>query len=332
MNRNAHMLSRAAEGLFWMSRYVERAENVARLLDAGRRINLLPAPKETKAMEWSSIVIAAGCSNTFPHPMEEADAANVAWHLIRDPENPSSIMQCFEQARTNARAVRVALTAEVWNAVNEAWRSMGARAPAVTGGRFAPFLDWTKIQGQRFRGAVQDSLLRDAGFRFVKLGEHIERADSMARLLDVKYNVLLPEHAEVGGAVDQGQWAQILRAADSLRAFRHVYHQPIAPWLVADLLILNRLSPRSLIFCLEGVVMQLDELDVELGVSRPCRARAEHMLAQLRRLSVGEILEAGLHEFLTEFIGENILLAEEIAADYGFAPPLSFPMEQTAAQ
>ncbi len=318
------MLSRAAEGLFWMARYIERAENIARLLDAGRRINLMSPSVESRAAEWGSIVIASGCSETFPKPLEEADMASVAWHLVLDPENPSSIRRSFEQARSNARAWRVEITTEVWDAVNEAWRSLGSRTAGVTGGaRLAPFIDWTKLQGQRFRGAVEDSLLRDPGYCFVKLGEHIERADSMARLLDVKYHVLLPGHAPVGGAVDQGQWAQILRAANSLRAFRHVYHQPIAPWLVADLLILNRQSPRSLIFCVESAGRQLDELARILGKTQPCQERAADMRARLSGFTVDQIFEIGLHEFLTAFIRENNFLAIEIAESYGFAPVIT---------
>jgi uncharacterized alpha-E superfamily protein len=332
MSRDAAMLSRAAEGLFWMARYIERADNVARLLDAGRRINLLPSSKETQAAEWASIVIASGCSETFPKPLEEADMASVAWHLVLDPENPSSIRCSFEQARSNARAWRVEITSEVWDAVNEAWRSLGSRTAGVTGsGRLAPFIDWTKLQGQRFRGAVEDSLLRDPGYCFVKLGEHIERADSMARLLDVKYHVLLPGHAEVGGAVDQGQWAQILRAANSLRAFRHVYHQPIAPWLVADLLILNRQSPRSLMFCVESVGRQLDELANTLGNAHACHVRAADMRARLAGLTVDDIFAEGLHEFLTAFIRENNFLAREIAEGYGFGPVIT-PEETAVAE
>lgn len=320
MSRESAMLSRAAEGLFWMARYIERAENVARLLDAGRRINLLSSSKESQAVEWASIVIASGCSETFSKPLDEADMASVAWHLVLDPENPSSIRCSLEQARANARAWRVEITAEVWDAVNDAWRAFGSRTAGVTGGSLAPFIDWTKIQGQRFRGAVEDSLLRDPGYCFVKLGELIERADSMARLLDVKYHVLLPGHAPVGGAVDQGQWAQILRAANSLRAFRHVYHQPIAPGLVADLLILNRQSPRSLMFCIESAERQLDELARSVGGTHACHERVAAMRARLTGLTMDDIIDEGLHEFLTAFIAENNHLAVEIAEGYGFGP------------
>jgi uncharacterized alpha-E superfamily protein len=315
------MLSRTAEGLFWMSRYIERAENIARLLDAGRRMNTLPHAGDGAAQEWASIIIAAGCTDTYTRPLGQADEASVAHHLIFDAENPSSIRACFEMARSNARAMRIAITADVWDSANEAWSSMRARSPeAVTGGGLAPFLDWTKAQGQRFRGAVDDTLLRDSGYGFVRLGQYIERADATARLLDVKYHVLLPTGAEVGGPLDHVQWVQILRAANSQRAYRHVYRQPVSPDLVADFLILNPLSPRSLLHSYSTVVRHLDAMAVRGGGRRDCHAMARRMLSRLFDVDVNDIFAEGLHEFLTEFIKHNNSLAQAIAVDHGFGP------------
>jgi uncharacterized alpha-E superfamily protein len=314
------MLSRTAEGLFWMSRYFERAENLARLLDAGRRMNTLPRSDGGAAQEWGSIIIAAGCSETYPRELFEADEASVAHHLIFDSANPSSIRACFEMARTNARAMRIAVTADVWDSANEAWSSMRARSPeAVTGSGLAPFLDWTRAQGQRFRGAVDDTLLRDAGYGFVQLGQHIERADATARLLDVKYHLLLPRGAEVGGALDNVQWVQILRAANSQRAYRHVYRQAVTPDLVADFLILNPLSPRSLLHSYSMLVRHLDQMAIG-GGRRECQAQARRMLSHLMDASIAEIFKSGLHEFLTDFIQKNNGLAHAIAVDHGFGP------------
>jgi uncharacterized alpha-E superfamily protein len=315
------MLSRTAEGLFWMSRYIERAENIARLLDAGRRMQTLPHAGEGTAQEWASIIIAAGCSDTYPRPLAQADEASVANHLIFDADNPSSIRSCIEMARTNARAMRIAITADVWDTANEAWSSMRARSPeAVTGGGLAPFLDWTKAQGQRFRGAVDDTLLRDSGYGFVRLGQHIERADATARLVDVKYHVLLPQGAEVGGPLDHVQWVQILRAANSTRAYRHVYRQAVSPDLVADFLILNPLSPRSLLHSYSTVVRHLDAMAGQAGGRRECHAMARRMLSRLLDVQINDIFAEGLHEFLTDFIDRNNALARAIATDHGFGP------------
>ena len=314
------MLSRTAEGLFWMSRYVERAENVARLIDAGRRMNTLPSADGEQTQEWTSVIIAAGCSDTYPRPLNQADEASVAHHLIFDRENPSSIRSCFEMARGNARAMRTAITSDSWDAVNETWSSMRARSPAaVTGGGLAPFLDWTKAQAQRFRGAVDDTLLRDAGHHFVRIGQYVERADATARMLDVKYHVLLPEGAEVGGALDYVQWVQVLRAANSQRAFRHVYRQRAKPELIVDFLTLNPISPRSVVHCYEMLTRHLDKLDAG-GAERPAAVQARATLARLQGMHAKAILGGGLHEFLTGIIEANHALAVQIAEDNGFGP------------
>ncbi len=313
------MLSRVAEALFWMSRYVERAENVARLLDAGRRMNILPTTPEARAAEWSSIVIAAGCSETFPQPLAEANARSVALHLIFDADNSSAIRSCFKQARENARAVRQAITADVWDATNQAWIDMRSKSSAsLIGGEFAQLLDWTKTQGHRFRGAVDDTLLRDAGYSFIRLGQHIERVDATARLLDVKYHVLLPPDQQVGGLIDEGQWLQILRAANSSRAYRHVYRAPVRPDLVVHFLVLNLLSPRSMRTGAAMIVRHLDLLKSHTGFSAECHTRAYALLGRLEDLTVDDIFAHGLHEWLTELIQENNLLARSIADAYGF--------------
>ncbi|MEM1344497.1 MAG: alpha-E domain-containing protein [Pseudomonadota bacterium] len=323
------MLSRVAGGLFWMSRYVERAETVARLLDAGRRINAIPSSPEVRAAEWASIIVASGCRETFPKPLEEADQRSVAQHLIFDESNPSSIRMCLYQARTNARAMRTAVTADAWEAINESWIAMRAKAPEhITGGEFAPFLDWAKGQAQKFRGAIDDTLLRDSGYNFTRLGQYVERADATARLLDVKYHVLLPADAEVGGVVDEGQWVQILRAAGALRAYRHVYRASVTPDRVVHYLVLNGMCPRSLRYCSAMVLRQLDELRTRLGQSHAAHTRAGEMFARLQDLEIAEVFTDGLHEFLTGRIEENNRLAVDIAAGYGFGPAEAALQEQ----
>jgi uncharacterized alpha-E superfamily protein len=315
------MLSRVAGGLFWMSRYVERAETIARLLDAGRRINALPTTAETRTAEWASIVIAAGCSGTFPGSIAEADQRSVAHHLIFDAENPSSIRSCLQQARDNAREMRTALTAEVWDAINGSWIAMRSRAPNhILDGEFAPFLDWTKTQANTVRGAIDDTLLRDAGYNFVRLGQYVERADATARLMDVKYHLLLPPDQQVGGIIDEVQWAQILRAAGSLRAYRHVYRASVTPDRVVHFLVLNGMSPRSLRFCTAMLDRHLEELRGQLGQTHPCHARVRTMKARLADLEVGEIFTHGLHEFLAERIWDTNALGIDIASAYGFGP------------
>ncbi|MEL6584746.1 MAG: alpha-E domain-containing protein, partial [Pseudomonadota bacterium] len=162
------MLSRTAQGLFWMSRYIERAENVARLLDAGRRIEALPSSPDAKRTEWKSILIASGAKETFPGELDAADQVSVAQHLIFDRSNPSSIRSCLEAARENARAMRTAVTGDVWDTINLTWAEMRMLTPeSLRGAGFVSFLEWVKTRAFLFRGAVDATLLRNAGFNFI---------------------------------------------------------------------------------------------------------------------------------------------------------------------
>ncbi|MGF1500974.1 MAG: alpha-E domain-containing protein [Paracoccaceae bacterium] len=312
------MLSRVAEGLFWLSRYIERAETVARLLDAGRRLDTLPGSAETRAAEWGSIVIASGCSGSFPRPIAEADGPSVAHHLILDDDNPSSIRSCFRQARANARAIRPEITSDVWDAVNDAWSGMKrVSAASVVGSDFAEFLDWTKTQGHRFRGAIDDTLLRTPGYDFIELGKFVERGDATARLLDVKSHLIgIADESAV--ARDQLLWGQILMAAQALRAYRHVYRTEVTGDGVVHFLVLNPILPRSLSHCVQKTVRHLGELRSGLGQTHRAHALADRMQARLETLTVRAILDQGVHEFLTEFVTQNHRLALEIASAYGF--------------
>ncbi len=323
------MLSRTANGLFWMSRYVERAGNVARLLDAGRRMDLLPNTEEGRASEWESIVIASGCQETFPGDIKQATMEEVARHLIFDETNPSSIHCCLQAARENARAMRIAVTREVWDVLNSAWADMRRKNPsAVTGGRLAEFLDWVKMQGFLFHGAGEASMLRDEGWNFIGLGKAVERADATARLLDVKYHVLLPSAQDVGGGLDHMQWVQLLRAANSLRAFRWTYRESVTPQAVVHFLVLNASSPRSLINCYAEIVANLADIGGETDAQNMVRARAQAVHGQLMRLTVEQIIAAGLHEWLTDIIVETNRMAGELAGAYGFNGTAGTPSQE----
>ncbi|MEO1551224.1 MAG: alpha-E domain-containing protein [Pseudomonadota bacterium] len=326
------MLSRTAMGLFWMSRYVERAENTARLLDAGRRMEALPATRAERSTEWESIVIASGCKSTFPHDIEAATQDQVVGHLFFDLDTPSSIASCLTAARENARAMRNAITSEVWDATNEALARFRTMSPDAPHGDLAERLDWVKERGALVRGAIDGTLLRNEGYQFIELGKWLERMDATARLLDVKYHVLLPHAYEVGQGVDYLQWLQILRAAGAARAYRHIYRRAIDAKGVADLLVLNPLSPRSLVTCSDGIAQSLTGVGVRLAPQRAVLNRAYAMRDALHRLSVDEIIEFGLHEWLTERIAEANMLATEISKAYGFDAPLEAEESQVQSQ
>jgi uncharacterized alpha-E superfamily protein len=219
--------------------------------------------------------------------------------------------------------MRIAVTGEVWDVLNQAWGEMRMMTPeGVRGSRLVTFLEWVKTRSFLFRGAVDGTLLRNEGFHFIELGKNIERADATARLLDVKYNVLLPNADEVGRALDVMQWHQILRAANAERAFRAVYHHSVTPEGVVDFLVLNPQSPRSLLRCYVESVDAIASISTVLPDQSRLLIRAQMMRDDLRELSVESILSAGLHEWLTDTIVETNRLAMSTAAAYGFDRPL----------
>lgn len=313
------MLSRTANGLFWMSRYIERMENIARLMDAGRRMDALPQTEPGKATEWASIVIASGCSTTFTHALENANQANVAEHLTFDKDNPSSILQCVTAARENARAQRSAITTEVWDAINQTWLELRKLDKGLALGRdFADFLEWTKMRGALIRGTIDGTLLRDDGFGFIQLGKHLERVDATARLLDVKYHVLLPKTSDVGGGLDYMQWLQVLRAANAATAYRHLYRRTVDANGVVDLLVRNLVAPRSLAQGMVRISQELRAVGSHTPEQRAVLAEANRLREHVMGSGVDQIMTFGLHEWLTNFIVAANQLAVDISHAYGF--------------
>lgn len=223
-------------------------------------------------------------------------------------------MGCLETARRNARAVRTALTADMWDSLNEMWRSArDATRSEVSFEQLPPFLDWVRERSQLFEGAYASTMLRNDAYYFTRLGTFIERADNTARILDVKYHVLLPQDEDVGGALDHYQWQTILRSVSALRSYHWVYHQRLKPWLVAELLILRPEMPRSLLACYEEIIGQLDLLaNAYAGNRGECHRIAGEMHARLRYARIRDVFQSGLHEFLTDFIDRSIILGQEI--------------------
>ena len=219
------MLSRTAENLYWLARYMERAETMARLLEVGYRMALMPSTGEGYHNEWASLVAAAGSSAGFEAKFgEDFRQRDVETWLFFDRENPSSVVSCIETARQNGRAVRTALTTEMWDALNGAYLELGEieRRPR-TGDLLPQLCDWTKRQGALLRGATEGTHLQNDGYDFLNLGYYLERGDNTARLLDVKYYVLLPTTDMVGGSIDTYQWTTLLRALSAYRAFHWTY-------------------------------------------------------------------------------------------------------------
>ena len=311
------MLSRTADNLYWLARYVERAEYLARMLEATLRLTALPVAYVGSTNEWETAVATAGCCEAFSSHYSEANEENVTAFLAFSTDNPSSIRNCIEIARQNARAVRTALTTETWETIIGAWLELkrfnngpGAREELLR------FLHWVQETSLRFDGSAYRTMLRNDVYWFSRLGLYIERADNTARILDVKYHMLLPADEHVGGPLDYYQWAAILRTVSALTAYHWVYRESLKPWLIADLLILNEQMPRSLASCYENLVRFCDSIATAYGRQGPAQRQARTIRTRLQNSRMQEIFQNGLHEFIGEFVADNNALGAAVSSQY----------------
>ena len=304
------MLSRTASNLFWIGRYMERAETGARLLAVGARNALIPNIGGGFRNEWSSILAAGGHADRFADKYGDPVQRNIESFLFFDQDNPSSVASCIEQARENARIVRTALTGQVWDALNTGFQDMQQmRRTERSKLELNDLIDWTTRQAAQVRGAIEDTQLRNDGYDFLHLGYALERADATARLLDVKYFVLLPQLDYVGSDFDNYQWSTILRAMSAHRAFNWAYGGDLSPAKIADFLILNRKSPRSLITSAEDCLWHLERLGRGYGRSTDAQTRIRAMVGELAETTIEDIFDEGLHEFLTRMLSEASALS-----------------------
>ena len=311
------MLSRTADNLYWLARYVERAEYLARVLEATLRLTALPVAYVGSTNEWETAVATAGCRNAFFARYSEANEENVTEFLAFSADNPSSIRNCIEMARHNARAVRTALTTETWETINGAWLELKrfGNGPTVRE-EFLRFLHWVQETSLRFDGSAYRTMLRNDAYWFSRLGLYVERADNTARILDVKYHMLLPDDEHVGGPLDYYQWAAILRTVSALTAYHWVYRESLKPWLIADLLILNPQMPRSLASCYENLVRFCDSIANVYGRQGPAQRQARTVRTRLQNSRMEEIFQTGLHEFIGEFVADNNALGSAVSSQY----------------
>ncbi len=311
------LLGRTANGLYWMSRYIERAENMARLLDAGLRMALTRTA--SSAEEWNSVVVSAGCEFGFANRHDEVSATAVADFLLRDITNSSSVLASIETARSNARMVRTALTRETWESINEAWMALRRVLARPIDERDLPtVLDTIKRETAQIRGTFHGTMLRNEIFDFAQLGTFIERADNTARILDVKYYVLLPSIHWVGSSLDNYQWESILRSVSAHRSYRWVYEADYRPTNIAEYLILDVRMPRSLAFCYRNIADHLNYLEKAYGAGHACQETVLATQAKLKAGAIKSIFDTGLHEYLGAFIQDNNRLGEEVARHYRF--------------
>jgi uncharacterized alpha-E superfamily protein len=318
------MLSRVASSLYWMSRFVERAENTARVLDVAWRMSLLVKEAQLQDQEWFAPLNITGTLFPFSGRHDVVCAREVLHFMALDPENPSSIHACARQARENARSVRGAITSEMWEVLNSTWLEMQQMDEEKMRSRgVSQFFDWVKERSHLFRGVTFGTMLRDDGYDFARLGTHIERADSTARILDVKYHVLLPSVKDVGGAVDYYQWSAVLRSVSAFEAYRKVYRDVITPLKLAELLILREDLPRSLHFCMRQAYDTLERVQ-NTGSAEALR-QASQIVSGLQYGRISDIFASGLHEYLTEFLEDSQELGRLIQQGFFSSSTVDLP-------
>jgi uncharacterized alpha-E superfamily protein len=316
------MLARTADNLYWLARYMERADFLARIVNVTRRLAALPTVDGGDGSEWESALSSAGVLEPFKEAYDRINAENVIEFLVFDTKNPSSIVNCIEYGRSNARAMRTALTIETWECINSGWlelkrfQTVRAGARRVDTEHLTQFLDMAMKLSLDVDGSSYRTMLRNDAYWFGRLGLYLERADNTARILDVKYNILLPESEAVGGSLDYFQWTAILRAVSAHTAYNWIYREGVKPWLIAELLILRPEMPRSLISCYENIVHFLDSIARAYGRQGASQHLAHAVLSRLQQTSTTELFAMGLHEYITQFVEDNYRLGSTIAEQY----------------
>lgn len=313
------MLSRTADHLFWMSRYTERAENTARMLDVNYQTSLLPQSAAVAQMGWQGLLSISELLPAYQAKHGEITAKDVMEFMVKDEGNPSSIVSCLKAARENARAVRGTLTTEVWETLNQTWLEVNRM---LRSGEFerdpSQFLEWVKFRSHLSRGVTLGTMLMDESLFFMRLGTFLERADNTARLVDVKFHAVESDFFGAASEKDQEydfyHWSAILRSVSGFEIYRKVYRDVIKPERVAELLILRADMPRSLHASLDEVVKNLEM--VANDQSGETLRRAGKLRADLEFGRIDEILATGLHAYLTQFLDRINELGGRISRDF----------------
>ncbi|MDQ3058799.1 MAG: alpha-E domain-containing protein [Pseudomonadota bacterium] len=314
------MLSRTADHLFWMSRYTERAENTARLLDVNYQTSLLPQSAARAQDGWRGMLSISELRPAYAaHYGDVVTPRDVMDFMVKDEKNPSSIVSCLRNARENGRAVRGALTTEVWETQNQTYLEV---VRMLRSGDFerdpGQFFEWVKFRSHLSRGVTLGTMLQDEALYFLRLGTFLERADNTARLVDVKFHAAnsdfdgqpIPKTQEV----DFYHWSSILRSVSGFEVYRKVYRDVIKPERVAELLILRPDMPRSLLGCLNEVMNNLAM--VTSDPASETQRRAGKLRADLEYARIDEILATGLHAFLTQFLDRVNELGAHISREF----------------
>jgi uncharacterized alpha-E superfamily protein len=309
------VLSRLADHIYWMSRYIERAENTARLLDVQHQASMLPGVDGERVAGWRALLQLYELEAPYLERHGKVGSERVLQYMVMDTGNPSSIARCLAAARENARVVRVVLATEVWETVNATWLELRTRLRDPGWSREPRrLLDWVKMQSHLFRGVLIGTMLKDEALHFSRIGTFLERADNTARILDVKYVTHRHREAPAQDRAEYYFWASVLRSVSAFELYRRVYRDVITPLRIAELLIHRADAPRSLLACMNEVMTNL-ELVVRQPQSPSLRA-AGRLRASLQYLLVDAAFESRIHDFLTGFLVEVDALGRTISDEF----------------
>lgn len=306
------MLSRTADHLYWMARCTERAENMARLLDASYQMSMVPQPLAVQNETWRAILALNSQEEAFAQAYDAVTAENVLRYTVVDAANPSSIYSCLCAARENAHAVRGTLTAEMWETVNATWIELRQQdVDQILARGVSEFFEWVKLRSALTRGVTFGTMLRDDALHFIRLGGLLERGDNTARILDMQYHILRNGDE---GASDFYRWGALLRSLSAFQVYRKVYRDAITPARVAELLILRMDLPRSLHSCADGIVRMLPLIANSASLETQRKAGMLH--AKLHFGRIEDVLAGGLHEYLTDFMDRIYEIGDGISHDF----------------
>ena len=316
------MLSRTADHLYWMARYMERAENIARILDVNHRMSLMPQSDSQAEQAWGATLRIMGLEAPFHTRYGDITAESVLDFMIFDAQNPTSVRSCLRAARENAHAVRGTLTSELWETTNATWLKMrDFDSDKLYDEGVSSFFEWVKFRSHLSRGVTLGTMLQDEALRFIRIGTFLERADNTLRTLDVKYQLLLPAGEVEGGSADFYQWSALLRSVSAFEVYRKVYRDLITPARVAELMLLRVDMPRSLARCMKEVFNNLRV--VSNDHSAETERRAGLFEATLRYGRIEDIMREGLHNYVVQALGRVQDLGNRSADD--FLMPVSRP-------
>jgi uncharacterized alpha-E superfamily protein len=315
-----------------MSRYVERAENISRLLDVNLQLMLdfEGLDDESLTGHWQPILSSSGEEDQFHKLYKSPDSQSVTEFLTFNQENPNSILSCIMAARENARMVRDQISAEMWEVINDIYHKLRKRdAQSIWKQGAYEFYEELKSDSLLFQGLTDATFTHDQGYKFIQAGKYLERADQTSRIIDIKYNMLLPENDSVGGTVDIAQWMAVLRACSAFEAYHHKYVDEVQPWNVAEFLILSPNFPRSIRFCVSTLDYHMRSISstAESQFSNPAEQLSGRLRSEMIYTSIEEIITEGLHEYIDRVQGRLIEIHNAILEWYVYQPEIDIGKE-----